>query len=211
MIQQIDPLQYSLATYTINFIDDIYDKYERIAELRQIDIEVSVRQGMAAILSKENFFFHKMLKEVGFNYKLELTTIRDEYAKILPYIFGKTEVTFTPDYMKIGTTKFPHEGYNEYFPIQNTLIEYVSLAYIYSRVRTVNRKLKSYKDPSQIYFSVVEAAGFTGYAKSYLYKAKSEGRLKAHQSIEGGKLTFKREELEKFMFRHSSTTIEELI
>ena len=61
------------------------------------------------------------------------------------------------------------------------------------------------------FFSMDEAVKATGYKKSYLYKLKSNGSLRAYQNKPGAKITFKKEDLEQLLTKAPSLTIDDFI
>jgi len=61
---------------------------------------------------------------------------------------------------------------------------------------------------NKIFLSFNEAAEFTGYSKSYLYKLTSGGIIPFSKPT-GKKLVFDRDELEAFMRRNHSAGIKE--
>jgi len=78
------PIQSQLTNYTIQFIEDIYDKYEKIASMRNLQVTEALLQGQAALLSKNDFFFFKLLKDCKFSYDLYLIEIPSEFGKVTP-------------------------------------------------------------------------------------------------------------------------------
>ena len=209
-IGQLNPMNFQMSTHTINFIPDIYDKQVTICGLLKIGMLDTVNKSMAGILSRNDFFFHKIFQDTGFNYELGIMDIKTEYNKILPYIFREVDVTYTIDHLIIDGHKFSHDGYNEIFEEQGNLIEYVGLAFIANQIKKVDGQSREFPE-EKIDFTVEEAARFTGYKKSYLYKLKHTGQLKAYQPTENGKLLFKRKDLMAFLYKVSSVTIEDMV
>ncbi|MDC6350766.1 hypothetical protein PP178_04325 [Zeaxanthinibacter sp. PT1] len=205
----INPLQFYLTNFTIEFYKDIYLKYDRIARLTSQDIHTTICSGMATILKNTPFTFYKMLEDIHFNYDLEFQTIRDEYDKILCYMLDGEEVTFTADYIEIGNRRVAHEEYGELIPYQDYLIEFVALALLKKRTAMVHKRLQTTEFPNKNKFNIEEAVAFTGYAQSYIYKLKSLGKLRAHQGKKNGKLTFFRKDLERLMYERGATGIED--
>ena len=172
MIEKFDPLQMQLTTYTLEYLQDIYDKYLKVAELRKITLPEVFRQAQAAILTKNDFFFFKMLKEVNFNYDLELITIKDEWQKLLAYILRDKEMIFTADHIEIDGIAYPHDEYNEFFPIQNSLIEFVAVSFIANKVVAVDEKINNQFTEQEL-LNIGEAQKLTGYpAKRLQYLAQ---------------------------------------
>jgi len=56
---------------------------------------------------------------------------------------------------------------------------------------------------SQKALSVVEAAAFTGLSKNYIYKLVCQKRIPFYKPM-GGRVFFKQDELERFIFRNRS-------
>ena len=62
---------------------------------------------------------------------------------------------------------------------------------------------------NQTPLTVDEAAEFTGFKKSYLYRLSSLGRIPVYRP-NGGKIFFRRDELSEFIFRNRRTPDYEL-
>jgi excisionase family DNA binding protein len=57
--------------------------------------------------------------------------------------------------------------------------------------------------------NILEAAAFTGYSKNYLYNMIQRGKI-PHYKPNNGRVFFKREDLEKFLFGRGVATYQSL-
>lgn len=207
MIERFDPVQMQLTTCTLEYLQDIYDKYQKVSELRGLSLPDTLKEAQAAILTKNDFFFFKMIKEVNFNYDLELITIKDEWQKLLAYILRNKEMIFTSNHIEIDGVEYPHDEYNEFFPFQNNLIEFVAVSFIANKVVAVEEKINSQFTQQEL-LNIGEAQKLTGYpAKRLQYLAQvlpNDGGSYSERS-------FNRQDLINYMYRREATNLEVLL
>jgi len=207
------PIDHYLAAHTLNMQSYVCDKYEKIAQLQHITKIDAVEQGLAIILANTDITFFKMFEDIGFNYDLGYHEVLDEISKVVSFHMEGKEVTFEGTDIFIGNIRLSTENYEEFIPFQSLIIEYILLTISRNRMTDMMKsyRLKDSKYADKKYFTIEEAADFTGYKKSYLYKLKSEGILRAGQKSPGGKLTFKYKDLVDLLFRYETKSIEDLI
>lgn len=205
-----------LTGYTYEFFEDISAKYMRLGNMLGISFHEAVSQGTVTILKNTGFRFHRMIRVASLEEKAQFANLERMYDKMLRAIMEPEELSLHQDehgeFFRIGKKRYPFDGsYREYFEEQSLLIEYTILCVIKKNASQVHNRITAYKNPQKEHFSIEEAAEFTGYKKSYLYKVKGMGLLKAGQPVAGGKLTFHRKDLENFMYRDSNKSPEDYL
>lgn len=207
------PIDHYLAAHTLNLQSYVSDKYERIAQLQRINKIDAVEQGLAGILINTDISFFKLFEDIDFNYDLSYHGVLDEINKLVSHTLEGQEVIFKDTDILINNVQLTTTKYVEFIPFQSLMIEYILLNISKNRMTELMHKnrLKDIKYKDKLYFTIDEAAEFTGYKKSYLYKMKSEGILRAGQKSPGGKLNFKYKDLVDLMFRYESKVVEDFI
>ena len=215
MSEIIETLALSLASEVYDTLPIAYEKYSRIADLRSVKLGITVRLAQAAILERNTLDFQKLLNDINFQYSIRVPDVQKVCEKVIENVFAGRELAIVDNeddsiMVRVGNTTFNINRQNKYFPFQDDLIELITLSIFSGGIEAVEGKTTHIK-PDQKIFNVKEAAEFTGYKKSYLYKAKSEGILKAGQPKKGGALKFRREDLMEFMFRKESLLVEDFV
>lgn len=208
MTLDINPVDIYFYTHTINNAEAVYKKYEHLAELLDIDIQTSFKRGIAAIITKKDFTFHRMLQRIAYSFESDFDSIIEQISKILGYHLEGKYVDISSNEMEItiNDLTFNVEDYTQIIPDQELTIEFLLLTVFSYRAEETNKIISKTSDKfkDQEYFNVDEAAEFTEYKKSYIYKLHAEGKLKGGQNKPGGKLRFKRKSLIDIMFRYSN-------
>lgn len=206
MSTDINPIDVYFYVHTMEHANTVYDKYEHLSELLDLDFHTACKRGIATIISQRDFRFYKMLKDCDYSFEADFDTIVDQIHKIISYLLDGAEITLTEDekFITINGREFHISEYEQLFPDQDVILELFLLTVFAHRSKDTLETLKvsKVKFEGQKHFNVDEAAEFTGYKKSYIYKLRSEGKIRAGQNAPGGKLTFTRKELTRVMFRY---------
>lgn len=207
------PIGLRLAAHTWDFYNDIAYKYVKLAEILGISYHEAVLQGMTSILKNTSFRFLRMVRKARVEEEVDFENIHKKFQVMAQVALEDTRVEINSEFITIGrrVIYFDDTSYRRMFPEMDYLIEYTALCLIKQRSQMIYKRIMSYKDPNKENFTIDEAESFTGYKKSYLYKAKSLGMLKAGQAKPGAKLFFKRKDLEAFMYRNESKSVEDFL
>lgn len=205
-----------LTSYTMDFYPDVSHKYQRLSALQGVSFHQAVLDGITHIMKNTSIKFHRMVSRTKLSERVSIDSLPKLYESLVRERLGEFSLSFGTDeegeYFSVSGKRFDLNGYyHEYFHEQSLLIEFVAL-YLIKRTSTdVHRKIAEYQSPGKENFNMEEAVLFTGYSKSYLYKARSMGFLVAGQVVGGGKLNFKRKDLESFMYRNEAARIDDLV
>lgn len=215
MSEIIETLALNLAEEVYETMPLAYEKYSKIADLRSVKLGITVRLAQAAILERNPLSFQRLLRDIDFKYSIRIPEVQNVCHRAIESVFSGHRIDIVDNeeesvLVMVDEVTCDLNSPNKYFSFQDDLIELITLSTFSGGIEAVEGKTTHIK-PDQKIFNVKEAAEFTGYQKSYLYKAKSEGILKAGQPKKGGALKFKREDLMEFMFRKESLTIEKYL
>lgn len=203
---EINPIDVYFYVHTMEHADLVYSKYEHLSKLMDTDFHTTCKRALGGIISKKDFKFYQMLKESGYSFEADFDTIVDQIHKVLAYVLDGCHVKISQDekFITINDKEFHVSDYVQIFDDQDLLLEFFLLTvFAYRSEETLDTlKVSTVKFKDQNHFNVSEAAEFTGYKKSYIYKLHSEGKIHAGQNAPNGKLTFTRKELTRVMFRY---------
>ncbi len=206
------PLGLKLAAHTWEYFNDVHYKYEHLSSILGISFQEAVINGMAIILKNTNFLFMSMVRKANIEEEVEFETLHMQFDAMARTAFQGKEVEMTNDYISIdGRIYMWESAYLNMFPEMDLLIEYVILCLLRKRSKLVYNRVNSYTGELKEVFTIDEESEFSGYKKSYLYKVKSMGLLKVEQRTQESKLMFRKDELERFMYKNESKSIEDYL
>lgn len=206
------PVGLKIMAHCLEYFNDVHYKYEHLASILNISFHEAVIDGMATILKNTSFLFLKMIRKANIEEEVELEKLHMQFDAMGQTAFEGKEVEMTNDYISINGQVFMwNSTYQNLFPEMDLLIEYVILCLLRKRSKVIHKKVNSYTGELKEFFTINEAVEFTGYKKSYIYKVKSTGQLEAVQSRPGSKLMFKRDDLEKFMYKNETMSLKDFL
>lgn len=188
-----------LATHTINFLEPIFAKYYELSNLLNIEIEEALPKGMAAVLLKNDFLFHKIFEDIKFDYDLTIYEFKTEYSKIAEILFAKTAIDYTFDHLIVDEKEHPHDEYSEFFPFQNNLIEYVALAYLRKQIYSGIKEIVVSKWRQNEFLTMEEAAQWTGLTFNEIKKLQKLDELRLFNAEVHNEKVFRRKDVERLI------------
>jgi hypothetical protein len=206
------PIGLKITAHTWEYFNEVSYKYEHLADILGISFHEAVIEGMATILKNTSFLFMRMIRKANIEEEVEFEKLHMQFDTMAKTAFEGKVVEMTKKYISVNGQIYMWDSpYLNLFPEMDLLIEYVILCLLRQRSKLVYNKVNSYTGEVKEVFTMDEAVEFTGYKKSYLYKAKSKGRLKAVQRAKKSKLMFKREDLEKFMYKKETMELADFL
>tara|TARA_R110002050_G_scaffold32401_1_gene83485 strand:+ start:239 stop:859 length:621 start_codon:yes stop_codon:yes gene_type:complete len=202
MITRKDSYIFHLLSLTLKHYGNVIRKYEIIAKRKGTSEIQEMDNGIADLLKGNSILFYSFIDGVDFNGGDYLDSMSKFYMHVVNHFEEENAVNENFDTSDIKS---------ELIPYQWDIVEYFILNHLREWHITSSDRITELTEMDKEFFSMDEAVKATGYKKSYLYKLKSNGSLRAYQNKPGAKITFKKEDLEQLLTKAPSLTIDDFI
>lgn len=208
MSDQLEPIACCIATHTINCLEPVLEKYNKLTYLTDTSIKETLTQGKAAILRTRSFNFYKTLNNAEFNERLTIYDIKDQLLKIVDLRLEGKDVSYTLDDIIIEDKKFCHDDYNEFFEDQDYFVEYICLAVLSNQFE--HRNNTSANINGKVYISLQTACKTSGFKPRQVREyAKSFG-ITIFDNASTGQSIIERDDFENLHLKSKTIGLEYL-